>query len=374
MDSNALSALSAQRSSEDSDLLERSTRKRKVNDGTSSAALPVPAETQPLDDTMAPPSSVEGVGGVSTPAVDLPASAMQIEDVRDGIQSVAADPVADMPIPPPIANAVPRSYLDTVVGSGSAGTGDEGEELGACAELVDQAEATTPAASPAVGTRSGSAVAVKSKPYGSWMIVTRRDNRQPGRSNGSGKQPETGGRNASAGGVTQTHSASGSRFAPLVEDAEGSLPSQQERHERRAGKQPVETGSEVARPTSRARRANVIVNERQIENDRAMPRVETSTETEQVASRQSRGSGSRRAAEEDEHVVIRGEMGGQVIHLTRVVNEDVPTVSNEESADHSREHHTDPPDDFDVEGDVVMEIEDQNGESLTEGGVATTAV
>nr|GMD48478.1 uncharacterized protein LOC109156749 [Ipomoea batatas] len=337
MDANALSALSAQRSSEDSDLLERSTRKRKVNDGTSSAALPVPAESPPLDDTMAPPSSVEGVGEVSTPAIDLPESAMQIEDVRDGTQSVAADPVADTPIPPPIANAVPRSYLDTVAG------------------------ATTPTASPAVGTRNGSAGAVKSKPYGSWMIVTRRDNRQPGRSNGSGKQPETGGRNASAGGVTQTNSASGSRFAPLVEDAEGSLPSPQERYERRAGKQPVENGSEVARPTSRARRANVIVNERQIANDRAMARAETSTETEQVATRQSRGSGSRRAAEEDEHVVIRGEMGGQVIHSTRVVNEDVPTVSNEESADHSREHHTDPPDDFDVEGDVVMEIEDQNG-------------
>nr|GLL49392.1 uncharacterized protein LOC109193865 [Ipomoea trifida] len=349
MDSNALSALSAQRSSEDSDLLERSTRKRKVNDGTSGTALPVPAETQPLEDTMAPPSSVEVVGGGSSPAVDLPASAMQIEEVRDGIQSVAADPDSGTPIPPPIANALPRSYLDTMAG------------------------VTPPTASPAAGTQGGSAAAGKSKPYGSWMIVTRKDNRPIGRSNGSGKQPETGGRNASAGGVTPTHSASGSRFAPLVEDSGADLPPPQERHERRAGKQPVENGSEVARQPSRARRANVIVNERQIENDRAMARAVPTTETEQVASRQSRGSGSRRAAEEDEHVVIRGEMGGQVIHSTRVVTEDVPTVSNEESADHSREHHTDPPDDFDMEGDVVMEIEDQNGESLTEGGVATPA-
>nr|GLL29927.1 uncharacterized protein LOC109169411 [Ipomoea trifida] len=330
MDSNALSALSAQRSSEDSDLLERSTRKRKVNDGTSSAALPVPAETQPLDDTMAPPSSVEGVGGVLTPAVDLPASAMQIEDVRDGIQSVAPDPVADTPIPSPIANAVPRSYLDTVVGSGSGAapfllpalSDDEVEDsiedddplcptIRFSAKEMDQIRAPW---------RQSLIIKVMGRRVG-YAYLLRRLN-------------------------TMWHPKGRMELIALENDYF----------------LPVETGSEVVRPTSRARRANVIVNERQIENDRAMARAETSTETEQVASRQSRGSGSRRAAEEDEHVVIRGEMGGQVIHSTRVVNVDVPTVSNEESADHSREHHTDPPDDFDVEGDVVMEIEDQNGE------------
>nr|GLL27202.1 uncharacterized protein LOC109150389 [Ipomoea trifida] len=47
-----------------------------------------------------------------------------------------------------------------------------------------------------------------------------------------------------------------------------------------------------------------------------MARATPPTVTDQVPKRQSRGSGSRRAAEEDEHTVIKGEMGGQAAWLT----------------------------------------------------------
>nr|GMD17672.1 uncharacterized protein LOC109156749 [Ipomoea batatas] len=345
-------AVSAQRSYEDSDLLERSTRKRKVDDGTSEIAMSVPVETHPREEIVVPPSSAEVDGGALTLVEDPLASAMQIEDVRDEQQSAAADPGSGTPLPSPIANAMPRSYLDSVVGSGSgaapflltslpedevedsmgddAGTGDGVAEFGACAEVDDQDAAVSPNANPAVGTRGGTAIARRSKPYGSWMIVTRKDHRQTGRPSGSKEEAGTG-------------------LPPLLEQSE-----------RRADKQPAVSGSDVARQPSRTRRANVIVNERQIENERA---------TAQVPRRQSRGSGSRRAAEEDEHVVIRGEMGGQVINSARVANEEGPTANTEESEAQSQEHHTDPPDDFDMEGDVVMEIEDPNGENLTEGGI-----
>nr|GMD24976.1 uncharacterized protein LOC109156749 [Ipomoea batatas] len=345
--SNALSnALSSQRSSEDSDLLERSTRKRKVDNGTSKNAMPVPVENQPLDDNVVNPSSATVESGTSTPVVDPTDSAMQIAGAGDEQQSAGADPGSGTSLPPPTATAMPRSYLDSVV----AAVGDGVVEIGATAEVEDQAAGLPSTTNPAAGARGGTAAAGKSKPYGSWMLVTRKEYRPSGRSAGSGKQPETGSRNASAGGATPTQNASGSRFAPLEEDAG------------------------MARQPSRARRANVIVNERQIENERATARSMPRTGTDQVPRQPSRGSGSRRAAEEDEHVVIRGELGGQVINSTRVTHEDGPTANNEESGAHPLEHHTDPPDDFDTEGDVVMEIEDPNGESLKEGGVATTSV
>nr|GLL27203.1 hypothetical protein Itr_chr05CG12340 [Ipomoea trifida] len=197
-DSNALSALSAQRSSEDSDLLERSTRKRKVDDGSSEIAMTVPVETHPREET-----------GDLTLATDPPASAMHIEDDQ---RSAAADPGSGTPRRSPIANALPRSYLDSVVGSGSgaapillpslpedevddsmgddAGTGDGVAGFGASVEVDDQNAAVPPNVNPAVTTRGDVDVSRRPNPYGSWMIVTRKDHRQTGRPSGSGRQSD----------------------------------------------------------------------------------------------------------------------------------------------------------------------------------------
>nr|GLL37713.1 titin homolog isoform X2 [Ipomoea trifida] len=95
---------------------------------------------------------------------------------------------------------------------------------------------------------------------------------------------------------------------------------------------------------------------------RAQGRTENPLEKEQVSTRRiASGSGSRRAAEEDEHVVVRDENGG---------SESSPIAST----DATSEHHADPLDALDVEGDVVMEIEDPNVDVQMEGGAATSSV
>nr|GLL44596.1 uncharacterized protein LOC109191857 [Ipomoea trifida] len=347
--------------------------------------MTVPVETHPREETVVPPSPAEVERETSTLATDPPASAMHIEEDQ---RSAAADPGSGPPRHSPIANALPRLYLDSVVGSGSgaapfllpslpedevddsmgddAGTGDGVAGPGATEAADDQNAAVPPNVNPAVTTRGDSAISCRPTPYGSWMIVTRKDHRQTGRPSGSGRQTDQRGSNTAAGGAGPSQNASGSRFAPLEEGVEAGLPSSQQHCERRAGKQPTMSGSDVARQPSRPRRPNVIANERQIENERAMARSTPPTVTDQAPRRQSRGSGSRRAAEDDEHTVIRGEMGGQVINSTRVATEEAPTPTAEESEALSQEHHTDPPDGLDMEGDVFMEIEDPNGDNLTE--------
>nr|GMD45630.1 golgin subfamily A member 6-like protein 22 isoform X3 [Ipomoea batatas] len=93
------------------------------------------------------------------------------------------------------------------------------------------------------------------------------------------------------------------------------------------------------------RRANnVIVNERQIVNERAQGRTDNPLEKEQV------------------------------IQSNRVLNGENPESSPIASTDATSEHHADPLDALDVEGDVVMEIEDPNVDVQMEGGAATSSV
>nr|GMD08702.1 hypothetical protein Iba_chr06dCG1040 [Ipomoea batatas] len=123
-------APSHQRYSEESDLLERSTRKRKVADGSSVADPQSPAGT-----TASGSSTPEGVEFVAeTPLEEDPALAMQVEDASatphlpeaasdsgsrpSGGESAAVPDSGTTPLGQ-IGNAPPRSYLDSVVGSGS---------------------------------------------------------------------------------------------------------------------------------------------------------------------------------------------------------------------------------------------------------------
>nr|GMD42480.1 uncharacterized protein LOC109178201 [Ipomoea batatas] len=66
--------------------------------------------------------------------------------------------------------------------------------------------------------------------------------------------------------------------------------------------------------------------------------------------------------------------GGQVIQSNRVLNGENPESSPIASTDATSEHHADPLDALDVEGDVVMEIEDPNVDVQMEGGAATSSV
>ncbi|XP_031131957.1 uncharacterized protein LOC116033348 [Ipomoea triloba] len=85
-----------------------------------------------------------------------------------------------------------------------------------------------------------------------------------------------------------------------------------------------------------------------------------------------RGSCSRRAAEEDEHVVVWGEQGGNMIESTRVCTGERLHADMSTSACPPPEHHGDPPDGFDFEGDVVMDIED-NHEATAEKADGSSA-
>nr|GLL37462.1 uncharacterized protein LOC109193892 [Ipomoea trifida] len=338
------------------------TRKRKVTDGTSVADPQSPAET-----TTSGSSTPEGVEFVAeTPLEDDPALAMQVEDAsatphlpeaapdsgsRPSGRVPEAAPGSGTTPTAPIGNAPPRSP-DEAVGETSAGVAG-----------VEQVAAMPPHGNQPARNNAAMAAPRRSNPYGSWMIVTRNDRRQSGRQSGNGKHTDTGGRAPTSGGANR---ASGSRYAPLEEEEVTEDPQAPEQPARRADKQPVVSGSDAARHRNRSRRANVVVNEKQIENDRSTHQPTATAITEPVSQRRMAGLGPRRAAEEDEHVVIRGEQGGQVIHSTRVANGEAPVTTSIGPDNSSPEHHSDPPDGFDLEGDVVMEIENPADENLME--------
>nr|GMC97870.1 uncharacterized protein LOC109156749 [Ipomoea batatas] len=296
-------ALDSQRSSEDSDLLERSTRKRKVSDEATGNATVTPAEYTPLEKLS--PAAVDVVAEMPTDEPNR--SAMQIE--TDGVFHQDAVPVsgAGMEPPAPIAEALPRSYLDSVVGSGA------GAAPFLMASLSDEDDAADLSGDDDL------------------------ERRQPAQTSG----PST---RAPVGGAGTERGAVGSRYAPLeTEDGSGAVP-------------------EIVAQTLKPNRAGDQTN-----NLLAEGRTGTHLEKEQASRRHiASGSGSRRAAEEDEHVVVRGENGGQVVNSTRVNNGDSPVMAPVVSTELSQEHHTDPPDALDVEGDVVMEIEDPKGDNQME--------
>ncbi|XP_019150060.1 PREDICTED: uncharacterized protein LOC109146841 [Ipomoea nil] len=109
----------------------------------------------------------------------------------------------------------------------------------------------------------------------------------------------------------------------------------------------------------RGRRPNVVTSEKQIANDPVVAQgVQQNVEDSRPRIRRESGGSLRRAAEEDEHVVVRGERGGLVIRSSRVyvgdTGGDVPSPVWQPT----KEHHSDPPGNFDDEGDVVMDLED----------------
>nr|GMD66280.1 uncharacterized protein LOC109156749 [Ipomoea batatas] len=76
------------------------------------------------------------------------------------------------------------------------------------------------------------------------------------------------------------------------------------------------------------------------------------------------------AAEEDEHVVNRGEEGGNIINTTIVVTQDHEDHGLDAAVDHSQEHHTNPPVGFDGEGNIVMEDDMPQDPGLPEEATA----
>ncbi|XP_019173801.1 PREDICTED: uncharacterized protein LOC109169373 [Ipomoea nil] len=214
-------------------------------------------------------------------------------------------------------------------------------------------------------------VIVGVEPFGKWMIALGRKGRTGGRqyerNNGGavGKKQV-----AQSGNSGQIKKPPVTRFSALVdleeagvmhweEDMNGDANVDQFLENWDAGKTlqsnlHAEQGAKNGR-----RRPNVVIAEKQVQNEPFVPEVVRGRGEEEISRglRVRRGVGSRRAAEEDEHTVVRGEQGGLVIHASRVVvgNEagDLPPPVWQPT----EEHHADPPDCFDNEGDAVMEVE-----------------
>nr|GMC77844.1 uncharacterized protein LOC109150389 [Ipomoea batatas] len=175
----------------------------------------------------------------------------------------------------------------------------------------------------------GVGVFSRARPYGPWMIVMRKERRPAGP-----PQRQNGTTGIGNGGA----STSGSRFAPLEEtDDRDQIPTAipdavqvRENGER--------SSTDLTRVPHQSRADSAVA-------ERSSPRTTN--------------RGLRRAAKEDEHTVNRGEKGGAVVTTTRVQHSDRGEPASTAFDAPSNEHHGDPPDGLDCEGDVVMEIEDQ---------------
>nr|GMD05898.1 protein HESO1-like [Ipomoea batatas] len=212
-----------------------------------------------------------------------------------------------------------------------------------------------------LGNVTGTGIPPRTGSYGSWMLVTRTDRRQQGRQVDPRANGVTNGRKVQNATAKENAGGSGSRFDPL--ETEDSLEAMNDAGELGDAVGTTEGNTAAAAMPQatqnpnlegRQRRSNVIANERQITNEpnpgRRVP-VAAGAASGQVSNR----TGSHWAAEEDEHVVIRGEDGGNVIRTTRVSTTEGAAALPAAAASESLEHHTDPPVGMDAEGDVVME-------------------
>ncbi|XP_031131901.1 uncharacterized protein LOC116033288 [Ipomoea triloba] len=181
-------------------------------------------------------------------------------------------------------------------------------------------------------------------PYGSWMIVTRKDRRTPGGSGGQGRQDERLNQRAQPAAARTAQRASGSRFVHLDEESADVVPD-----EVVADRQGLSEQNNQPMDTLAANDSNAVPNS-----------VRESTPTRGTTFR---GAHPRRAVEEDEHVVVRGANGGGLIESTRVCTGEPSGAAESGSICPSPEHHRDPPEGLDHEGDVVMDIEDNSDDA-----------
>ncbi|XP_019149842.1 PREDICTED: uncharacterized protein LOC109146642 [Ipomoea nil] len=200
-------------------------------------------------------------------------------------------------------------------------------------------------------------------PFGAWMIAPTRRGRPTLDSSGRNNRDVHG-----RAGM----SIAASKFAPLRESGdedhgeEGRPEDVVITNADLGDKRPHQTGrsnGEAACRDSmlagsvRARRPNVIAIEQQITNEPEKGQRSTTDKAEAMPKvRRSNGGSSRKAAGEDEHVVVRGSQGGLVIRSSRVYVGDTGGISPSPVWQHPMEHHGDPPEEFDEEGDVVMDL------------------
>ncbi|XP_019160671.1 PREDICTED: uncharacterized protein LOC109157220 [Ipomoea nil] len=109
------------------------------------------------------------------------------------------------------------------------------------------------------------------------------------------------------------------------------------------------------------RRPNVIANEKQVTNQPGAKQPTTAAVESRQESRGALRVGARRAAEEDEHVVVRGEQGGAIIQTERIYSEQMISASPMQALEDVGEHHNDKPYHLDDDGDEMMADEGDPG-------------
>nr|GMC91378.1 hypothetical protein CDL15_Pgr024682 [Ipomoea batatas] len=218
--------ISPQRSPEDDDLLERSTKKTKVRIGStgntsaddsgsspsgdlrseaeSDMVAETPSDVMPQQVSSESPMQVE----VDTPSDVMPQqvsseSPMQVEmDNVVPVADVSATAGGSTETPPPAVqgDGKPKSYLDSV-----ALVQPTVASLVSGEEQVQHSDVRHNPPIP-VEPSNGRGAASRARPYGPWMIVTRADRRPAGRPPGQ---------NGSTGNNKGNNFATGSRFEPL---------------------------------------------------------------------------------------------------------------------------------------------------------------
>nr|GLL35433.1 hypothetical protein CDL15_Pgr024682 [Ipomoea trifida] len=222
--------ISPQRSPEDDDLLERSTKKTKVRFGStgntsaddsgsspsgdthsvaeSDMVAETPSDAMPQQVSSESPMQVE----VDTPSDVMPQqvsseSPMQVEvDNVVPVADVAATAGGSAETPPPAVQGDARpKLLPHVPGGGVSPDSCGAVGVGGGGEQVQHNDVQHNPPIP-MEPSTGRGAASRARPYGPWMIVTRADRRPAGRPPGQ---------NGSTGNNKGTNFATGSRFAPL---------------------------------------------------------------------------------------------------------------------------------------------------------------
>nr|GMC75390.1 uncharacterized protein LOC109156749 [Ipomoea batatas] len=379
----------SQRYSDEDDLLERSTKNSKENRGM---------EVDMDSDSMGGSQAVSEAGQAISQVEMVPETPLD-DQVATPLTASATSPAAANPGSPdgeatsPVRESTPtttvgdastkatRSYAATEACPSGPKDDPITEDTGG-GEEGDRTEIELPAAEDARRNSRAKSVHYANRPYGPWMIATRKERRQQGRQGDQGRPAAPMAQTTNAGHAKTAQIRSGSRFAPLENDELPKENDDQNGSGMALGDANLETenthndtqpGPSTSAPQRTARRANVIANEKQIANEVPRTNAQASAEKELGKGKRQTSVVPRRAAEEDEHVVNRGAQGGSVICSTTVLSEETSDADHTSGAVPHTEHHGDPPEKVDEEGDVIMDIDLQQRQvpAIEEAAVPT---
>ncbi|XP_019150075.1 PREDICTED: uncharacterized protein LOC109146859 [Ipomoea nil] len=186
-------------------------------------------------------------------------------------------------------------------------------------------------------------------PFGVWMIAPKRGGRPPMKATDRNLQLA----NGRGEGIRNKNGA----VAQVSREAKGGSKGRASTNDWGGGQNSNEKESDADNGGDRNRRPNVIAKKKQVVNEPTVEQgAKSGTGAPMPRVRRENGGSSRRAAEEDEHVVVRGAWGGLVIRSSWVYVGDTGSTLPSPVWQPTKEHHGDPREHVDDEGDVVMDL------------------